>query len=139
MDNSNDITLKAEIAEMKNEIIEALHRISKSEGAIEQLNKSIAAGNRMTNWQFIGFVVVMAGTLFGTLYWATGVLDKRLEHFEKNIDSRFEMIDKRFELMDKRIDQVEKTMNERFNATDKRFDDMNRRFEDLKQIVLSKR
>ncbi len=132
MNNPNDITLKAEIAEMKNQLIEALHRMSKSEGAIEQLNKSIAAGNRMTNWQFIGFVVVMAGTLFGTLYWATGVLDKRLEHFEKNIDARFELIDKRFEQMDKRIDQAEKTMNGRF-------DEMNRRFEDLKQVVLSKR
>jgi hypothetical protein len=132
MDNPNDMTLKAEIAEMKNQLIEAIHRISKSEGAIEQFNKSIAAGNRMTNWQFIGFVVVMAGTLFGTLYWATGVLEKRLDQIEKNSNIRFELADKRFEHIDKRIDQVEKNMNARF-------EDMNARFEDLKQVVLSKR
>ena len=80
----------------------------------------------------LGFVVVMAGTLFGTLYWATGILERRLDQFEKNSNIRFELIDKRFEHIDKRIDQVEKNMNARF-------EDMNARFEDLKQVVLSKR
>jgi hypothetical protein len=117
---NNDITLRAEIAEMKTQLTDALSRFARSEGAMEQLNKAIAAGNRMTNWQFLGFVVVMAGTLFGTLYWATGVLERRLDQFEKNVNSRFVQVDKRFEHMDKR------------------FEDMNKRFEDLKQVVLSR-
>jgi hypothetical protein len=99
---------------MKTQLTDALSRFARSEGAMEQLNKAIAAGNRMTNWQFLGFVVVMAGTLFGTLYWATGVLERRLDQFEKNINSRFEQVDKRFEHMDNR-------------------------FEALKQVVLSRR
>lgn len=103
---------------MKTQLTDAHTRITKSEGALEQLNKAIAAGNRMTNWQFLGFVVVMAGTLFGTLYWATGVLERRLDQFERNVDSRFEDTNKRFE---------------------ERFDDMNKRFEDLRQVVLSRR
>jgi len=125
---NNDITLRAEIAEMKTQLTDARTRLARSEGAMEQLNKAIAAGNRMTNWQFIGFVVVMAGTLFGTLHWATGLLERRLDQFEKNVNSRFEQVDKRFEYMDKRFEHM-----------DKRFDDMNKRFEDLKQVVLSRR
>ncbi|MBO0800272.1 MAG: hypothetical protein J2P31_15740 [Blastocatellia bacterium] len=125
MEHSNDITLRAEIADMKTQISDTHTRLAKSEGALEQLNKAIAAGNRMTNWQFLGFVVVMAGTLFGTLYWATGVLERRLDQFERNVNTRFDDANKRFE--------------ERLDDTNKRFDDMNKRFEDLKQVVLSRR
>ncbi|MGH9768890.1 MAG: hypothetical protein ACREAB_15770 [Blastocatellia bacterium] len=118
MTNPDDITLKSEIAELKSQLADALNRLSRSEGAIEQLNRSISAGNRMTNWQFIGFVVVMAGTLFGTLYWATGVTERRIDQFERNVNSRFE--------------QMEKNNKERA-------DDLKQRFDDLKQVVLSKR
>jgi hypothetical protein len=122
---NNDITIRAEIAEMKPQLTDARTGLARSEGAMEQLNKAIAAGNRMTNWQFIGFVVVMAGTLFGTLHWATGVLERRLDQFEKNVNSRFEQVDKRFGQMDKRFEE--------------RFEQMDKRFEDLKQVVLSRR
>jgi hypothetical protein len=122
---NNDITIRAEFAEMKTQLTDARTGLARSEGAMEQLNKAIAAGNRMTNWQFIGFVVVMAGTLFGTLHWATGVLERRLDQFEKNVNSRFEQVDKRFGQMDKRFEE--------------RFEQMDKRFEDLKQVVLSRR
>jgi len=128
---NNDITFRAEITEMKIQL-NAPTRLARSEGALEQLNKAIAAGNRMTNWQFLGFVAVMAGTLFGTLYWATGVMERRLDQFERNVNTRFELIDRRF-------DQSEKNVNSRFEQVDKRFDDMNKRFEDMKQVVLSRR
>jgi prefoldin subunit 5 len=90
-------------------------------GAIEQLNRSITAGNRMTAWQFIGFVFVMSGTLFGTLYWATGVLERRIEQSEKRVNERFD------------------DMNKRFDDVNKRFDDVNRRIDDLRQIIISQR
>jgi flagellar capping protein FliD len=125
MTNQNDILIKAEINELKSQFTEMLVRQTKTEATVEQLNKSIAAGNRLTIWQFIGFVFVMAGTLFGTLYWATGVLEKRIDQFEKNVNGRFEQIDNRFTQTDKRIEQVEKNLNARF--------------EDLKQAVTSKR
>jgi hypothetical protein len=49
MDN-NDITLRTEIADMKTQLTDAQTILARSEGAMEQLNKAIAAGNRMTNW-----------------------------------------------------------------------------------------
>jgi len=95
----------------------------------EQINKSIAAGNRMTNWQFISFVFVMSATLFGTLYWATGVLERRVDQMERIINTRF--------------DDMNRNINERFDSTNKnvnqRFEDTNRRFEDLRQVVLSEK
>jgi flagellar capping protein FliD len=115
---NDDIALKAEVAELKSQVADVLNRLSKSEGVIDQLNKSITAGNRMTIWQFIGFVVVMAGTLFGTMYWSTGILEKRIEQSEKNLATRIEQ-------MEKRIEQSGKNTAARF--------------EDLKQVVLSKR
>ncbi len=118
MTNRDDITIKAEINELKAQFTDMLVRQSKTEAAVEQLNKSIAAANQMTIWQFISFVVVMAGTLFGTLYWSTSVLEKRLDQFERNVNSRFEQTDKR-------IEQAEKNMNARF--------------EDLRQVVITKR
>lgn len=125
MTNRDDITIKAEINELKAQFTDMLVRQSKTEAAVEQLNKSIAAANQMTVWQFISFVVVMAGTLFGTLYWSTSVLEKRLDQFERNVNSRFEQVNSRFEQTDKRIEQAEKNMNARF--------------EDLRQVVISKR
>lgn len=125
MTNRDDITIKAEINELKAQFTDMLVRQSKTEAAVEQLNKSIAAANQMTIWQFISFVVVMAGTLFGTLYWSTSVLEKRLDQFERNVNSRFEQVNSRFEQTDKRIEQAEKNMNARF--------------EDLRQVVITKR
>jgi hypothetical protein len=119
---NDDVLLKAELAEVKSQLADVLSRLSKSEGAIDQINKSITAGNRMTNWQFIGFVVVMAGTLFGTMYWSTGVLEKRLEQSERNLERRLEESEKN---MEKRMEQMERNMTARF--------------EDLRQVVLSKR
>lgn len=125
MTNRDDITIKAEINELKAQFTDMLVRQSKTEAAVEQLNKSIAAANQMTIWQFISFVVVMAGTLFGTLYWSTSVLEKRLDQFERNVNSRFEQVNSRFEQTDNRIEQAEKNMNARF--------------EDLRQVVITKR
>lgn len=125
MTNRDDITINAEINNLKAQLADMLVRQSKTESAVEQLNKSIAAGQRMTIWQLISFVVVMAGTLFGTLYWSTSVLERRIDQFEKNVNNRFEQVDKRFEQTDKRIEQAEKNLNARF--------------EDLKQVVISKR
>lgn len=105
----NELTLAPRVRNLEQQIAEI-------KGALEQLNRSIAAGNRMTGWQFIGFVFVMSSTLFGTLYRATGVLERRVEQSEKR--------------MIERIEQSEKHMNDRF-------DDMNGRIDDLRQIVIS--
>ena len=122
MTNQDDIIIKAEITELKAQFTDMLVRQSKTEAAVEQLNKSIAAGNRMTIWQFISFVVVMAGTLLGTMYWSTAVL-------ERSVNSRIDLIEKnakeRHEEMNKRHEQTEKNVNARI--------------EDLRQVVLSKR
>lgn len=129
MTNRDDITINAEINNLKAQFADMLVRQSKTESAVEQLNKAIAAGNRMTIWQLISFVLVMVGTLFGTLYWSTGVLERRIDQFEKNVNSRFEQ-------QDKRIDTLEKNLNVRIEQTEK---NLNARFEDLRQVVLSKR
>lgn len=113
---NTDINVNARVAELEAKLSDALNRLSKNEGAVEQMNKSIASGNRMTNWQFVVFVLALAGSLLGSMYWATGVLERRF-------DERFTQMEKRFE--DSRI-QMEK----RFELTE-------RRFEDLRQVVLS--
>ncbi len=122
MNNPNDITVKSDIAELKAQLTETINRVSRTEATIDQLNKSIAAGNLMTFWQFISFIVVMVGTLLGSMYWATSVLEKRF---------------------DERSTQMEKRFDDRFVQMEKRFDDrfvqMEKRFEDLRQVVLSKR
>lgn len=107
--SNDDLTLKAEVGEVRVQLADALNPLARAEGTIEQLNRSIASGNRMTNWQFIGFVLVMAGTLYGTLTWATAVLERRIDQVEKNL-----------------------TMTVR-----KSEENMNKRFEDLRQVVLS--
>ncbi len=94
---------------MKTQLAEALHRLAKVESAVEQLNRSIASGNRMTNWQFIGFVAVMAGTLLGSIYWATGVMERRIDQVEKNLTTP--------------VQQSERNINARF--------------EDLRQVLLA--
>ncbi|MGH9839704.1 MAG: hypothetical protein ACREEM_13060 [Blastocatellia bacterium] len=105
----NELTLNARVRGLETQVAEL-------KGAVEQQNRSIATGNRLNNWQFIGFVFVMAGTLLGTLYWATGLLERRLDQ------------------MDRRIDQVEKNLIDRIEQSEK---NINARFEDLRQVVLS--
>src|SRR5438132_7057812 len=107
------VTLKAELSGLKTQLADALHRLAKTEGAIGQLDKTIASGNRLTNWQFIGFVVVMAGTLLGSMYWATGVMERRIDQVEKNLTTL--------------VQQNERNINGRF-------EDMNARFQDLRQV-----
>ncbi len=121
--NNDDLTLKAEVGEVRVQLADALNRLARAEGTIEQLNRSIASGNRMTNWQFIGFVLVMAGTLYGTLSWATAVLERRIDQVEKNLTTI--------------VQKSEENTNRRFDDVNKRFDDMNKRFDDLRQVVLS--
>jgi hypothetical protein len=123
MTENSDVTLSGRLAEVESKLSASLDRLAKAEATIEQLNRTIATGNRMTNWQFIGFVVVMAGTLFGTMYWSTGVLERRVEQMERNMNTRFEEMSRRFDDTNKKFDQ--------------RFEDMNRRFEDLRQVVLT--
>ena len=125
MINSDDITLKGEISALKVQLSENTSRSIRAEATVEQLNKSIAAGNRLSNWQFIGFVVVMAGTLLGTMYWAANMLERRIEQTEK----RIELMERNFDAQLKQIETNNKN----------RFDDTNRRIDDLKQVILSKR
>ena len=113
----NELTLGARVSVLETQVAEL-------KGANDQINRSIAAVTRMTIWQFLGFVFVMAGTLFGTLYWATGVLERRIEQSEKNFNDRF--------------GQNEKNFNDRFGQMEKRFEQMEKRFEDLRQVVLSR-
>jgi hypothetical protein len=119
MASDSDVTLSSRISELENKLAATLDRVAKAEATVEQLNKSIAAGNRMTNWQFIGFVVVMAGTLFGTMYWSTGVLERRVDQMERSMNTRFD------------------DMNRRFEDVNRRLDDTNRSIEGLRQVVLS--
>jgi hypothetical protein len=124
MQNS-DISLTAKVTELDSKLAFALERLARAEGAIEQLNKSIASGNRMTNWQFIGFVIVMAGTLLGTLYWVTGVLERRIDENAKMLNAQIELVKQNVEQVKQSVEQSEKNMDARF--------------EDLKQVVLSRK
>jgi hypothetical protein len=104
----NEITLNARVRTLETHFAEF-------RGAVDQQNKSIAWGNRMTIWQFISFTLVMAGTLFGTLAWISTSLREELRQSERNINVRFEQMEKRF---------------------DDRFIQMEKRFEDLRQVIL---
>jgi hypothetical protein len=125
--NDTDVTVNARVTEVETKLADALNRLSKTEGAIEQMNKSIASGNRMTNWQFIIFVVAIVGSLLGSMYWATGVLEKRF--------------DERFSQLEKRMEEDRIHVDQRFEQMEKRFEDgrmqMEKRFEDLRQVVLT--
>lgn len=127
--NSDDVTLTAKVALLETRLADNTERLARTEATIEQLNRSIALGNRMTIWQFISFVVVMAGTLFGSLYWATGVLERRIDQAEKNLTTRIvqseQATNERISQVEKNLTQVEKNLTSRF--------------EDLRQVVLTKR
>ena len=71
MNNPDDITIQAEISEMKTLLADAQNRMSKTEATLEGLVKIVAARNRATIWQLIVFAVVMAGTAFCALYFMT--------------------------------------------------------------------
>ena len=49
MNNTSDITIKTEIAEIKAQLSETINRVSRTEATIEQLNRSIASGNLMNS------------------------------------------------------------------------------------------
>lgn len=100
---NTDINANARISELETKLADALNRLSKNEGAVEQMNKSIASGNRMTNWQFVIFVFALVGSLLGSMYWATGVLEKRF-------DERFTQMEKRFEQMEKRFEDLKQVV-----------------------------
>ena len=117
---NTDINVNARVNELESKLADALNRLSKNEGAVEQMNRSIASGNRMTNWQFIVFVVAIVSSLLGSMYWATGVLERRF--------------DERFTQMEKRYDDNRLQMEKRFD--DSRIQ-IEKRFEDLRQVVLS--
>lgn len=109
-----DVNANARTSELETKLADALNRLSKNEGAVEQMNRSIAAGNRLTNWQFILFMLAIVGSMPGSMYWATGVLEKRFEE-------RFTQMEKRF---DERFDSMEKRFDGRFDAMEKRFEDL---------------
>jgi len=75
------------------------------------LNKSIASGNRLTNWQFVIYMVTLVGSSLGSMYWATGVLERRFDErftqLEKRFDARFQGMGKPF---DDRATQMEKAL-----------------------------
>jgi hypothetical protein len=131
--NSDDLTLTAKVALLETTQSETTERVVKNEASIEQLNRSISMGIRMTIWQFLGFTLVMAGTLLGSMYWAAGMLERRLEQFEKTMIQRIEQSEQH---TNERINQLEKNTNERINQVER---NLTSRFEDLRQVVLSKR
>ena len=97
MVHDTDVTIKTELAEIKTQLSETINRVSRTEATIEQLNRSIASGNLMTFWQFLGFMLVMVGTLLGSMYWATNILEKRFDERFVQMEKRFEQMEKRFE------------------------------------------
>lgn len=114
--NNQDVKLNARIHELENKLADAINRLSKNEGMTEQLNKSIASGNRLTNWQFVIFMVTLVGSSLGSMYWATGVLERRF---------------------DERFTQLEKRLDADRAHFETRFEQMEKRFEDLRLVVLA--
>ena len=105
----NELALSARVGDLERQVAEI-------RGNQAKMNQSIAQGNRLTIWQFIGFTLVMAGTLFGTLAWISTSL-------------REEICLNR-EQLQRQIEQSERNTNARF-------EDMKARFEDLRQVILS--
>ena len=116
----NELTLSARVRELETQTAE--HK-----GQMAQLNQFVAQGNRLTIWQFIGFTLVMAGTLFGTLAWISGSLREELN---QTSDQLHREIEQTRDQLKGQIEKSEQNMNNRF-------EDMKARFEDLRQVVLS--
>jgi hypothetical protein len=117
MTSETDLTLTSRVSELEKQLKEVTGQaetnklgLVEAKDTIEQLNKSLTQGNRLTIWQFIFFVA----SLVGVLWIGIGLIDRR-------------------------IDDLNRNMNDRFNDTNRRFDDMNRRIDDLRQIMLEQR
>jgi peptidoglycan hydrolase CwlO-like protein len=67
----NELTLLARVAGLEKQNGELVKELSEVKGAVNQLNQSVAQGNRLTLWQFIAFVGVMAGSLFASVVTVT--------------------------------------------------------------------
>lgn len=76
-----------------------------------------------------------------------GLLEKRMDHFEIQVDKRFDQltgelgdfkaeVNRRFEQVDKRFEQVDKRfelVDKRFEQVDRRFEQVDRRFEQIEK------
>jgi hypothetical protein len=120
MTPENDLTLLARINDLETKLREVTGQMEtnrtgliEAKATIEQLNKSLTQGNRLTVWQFIFFVA----SLVGALWIGIGMIDRRIDDLNRKMDDRFDAVDKRF-------DDINKRMDDRFDAVNKRIDDL---------------
>ncbi len=128
MTSETDLTLTSRVSELEKQLKEVMGQaetnklgLVEAKATVEQLNKSLTQGNRLTIWQFIFFVA----SLVGVLWIGIGLIDRRIDDLNRNVNERFGAVDKRFDDMNRRMSE--------------RFDDTNRRIDDLRQIMLEQR
>ena len=107
-------TFNLEIAELRNKVEGCIRELAELRGMVDQLNKTVHATMRQSNWQLIALIVSVCMTVGVGLAFQGHLFEKR-----------FELVDKRFEQVEKRIELSEKNITARF--------------EDLKQEVRAQR
>ena len=79
-----------------------------AKATIEQLNKSLAQGNRLTICQFIFFVA----SLVGVLWIGIGLIDRRIDDLNRNVNTRFEDMNRRMDDMSKQMTELRQILLE---------------------------
>jgi len=113
MTPENDLTILTKINDLETKLREVTGQLDtnrtgliEAKATIEQLNRSLTQGNRLTVWQFIFFVA----SLVGALWIGIGMIDRRIDDLNHKMDSRF--------------DDMNKRMDDKFDAVNKRIDDL---------------
>jgi predicted nucleic acid-binding Zn-ribbon protein len=107
--------VRPEISELR-EKYDALQ--AKYENLSEHLSRAegrITDNSRQTIWQFVIFLVSVAGLVIGLVNYQTSVLEKR-----------FEEINHRFEEVNRRIEQGQRDLSARLERVERNLDELNK-------------
>ena len=69
--------INPELRDLQQQVTELRDRLAKTEGEIQQLNRTASDNTKQTIWQFVIFTLSMGGLLIGGLNYQTSQLDAR--------------------------------------------------------------
>ncbi len=97
---------------------ELLSITSRIQGEVAEIKRVSTSFAQQTNWQLLGFSVVMASVMMGGIYYQTNALRNE---FNPKLEALQKQMDLRFEAQQQQLQQLQKNLDARF--------------EDLKQEV----
>lgn len=101
---------KYEMLQSKYELLS--ERVSRTEGRVSDATKQ-------TIWQFVIFMVGVAGLIIGLVNYQNSILEKRFDQMEK----RLEQMQKD---TDSRLEQMQKDTNSRLERVERNLDELNK-------------